>query len=62
MTKDAPCLGCQERYPGCHGSCERYLEYQQSRKVYNYNISKKRNADRGADDFRLGNAHKLKNK
>jgi len=23
----APCWGCQDREPGCHGRCEKYREY-----------------------------------
>ena len=23
----APCKGCESRFPGCHGSCERYGTY-----------------------------------
>lgn len=26
--KLAPCRGCAERHPHCHGECERYKEYQ----------------------------------
>ena len=27
--KIAPCKGCKERSAECHGSCERYAEWQQ---------------------------------
>ncbi len=27
--KDAPCRFCEERYPGCHGSCPRYREWRE---------------------------------
>lgn len=23
-----PCYKCDDRYPGCHGYCEKYLEYR----------------------------------
>lgn len=25
----APCKGCTDRYVGCHGSCDKYQNYQQ---------------------------------
>ena len=28
----APCYGCQERTPKCHGKCEKYKEYQKESK------------------------------
>ncbi len=28
---DSPCMDCEDRHPTCHGSCEKYLEYQKSR-------------------------------
>lgn len=24
----SPCLDCEDREPGCHGSCEKYLAYK----------------------------------
>lgn len=26
--RKAPCKGCQERTPGCHGSCEDYIAWK----------------------------------
>ena len=26
MMKKAPCKECEERYPGCHDKCQRYIE------------------------------------
>ena len=28
---NAPCLNCNERVPGCHGSCERYQQFAAQR-------------------------------
>lgn len=25
----APCMGCEEKHPGCHGGCDRYKEYRE---------------------------------
>ncbi len=33
----SPCYKCPERIPGCHGKCEKYMEW----KDCNYEISKK---------------------
>lgn len=27
----APCKGCTERRPGCHGSCEKYRQWKAER-------------------------------
>lgn len=27
----SPCMNCAERAPGCHGRCERYQAYRESR-------------------------------
>lgn len=29
----APCKGCKEREVGCHGSCDRYLEFAAEREA-----------------------------
>lgn len=28
MKNDPPCHHCQERYLGCQGKCQRYLDYR----------------------------------
>lgn len=25
----APCLHCPDRFPGCHGKCERYIKWRE---------------------------------
>ena len=25
-----PCKGCEERFVGCHGRCEQYIQYRKS--------------------------------
>lgn len=27
-TGKAPCKNCEERYPACHGKCEKFAEYR----------------------------------
>lgn len=31
--RTAPCKGCEERYPKCHSTCERYIEWGKRRRV-----------------------------
>ena len=33
-----PCKNCPDRYPGCHGKCDKYIEYDK----YNKEVQKKR--------------------
>ncbi len=28
MNEYSPCMGCDQRHPTCHGSCEKYLEWR----------------------------------
>lgn len=30
-----PCLDCADRTPGCHGSCEKYINYKAEMDAYN---------------------------
>lgn len=32
--KRSPCLECKDREPGCHGSCERYIEWKKTAEAY----------------------------
>ena len=29
--KKCPCYGCEERHASCHGSCQKYKEWQEAR-------------------------------
>jgi hypothetical protein len=31
--KQGPCFKCQDRAPGCHSTCEKYLKYKADREV-----------------------------
>ena len=33
--KNSPCLGCTDRFIGCHGKCESYQEYSAERQKIN---------------------------
>lgn len=28
---DAPCMGCEERYFGCHGKCNKYQNFRKEK-------------------------------
>lgn len=43
---NAPCYNCDEKYIGCHDSCEKYREYK-------INIVEINQAKREYNDFRL---------
>lgn len=45
---DAPCFRCEDRIPGCHGSCEKFLAYKTARLDFNHNIYSNRQAERPA--------------
>jgi hypothetical protein len=53
-----PCYKCESRKVGCHSECERYKEYQSSRKVLNYTIYAKKQEERDIAEFRLGKKNK----
>lgn len=31
---EGPCKGCEERTPGCHGTCEKYTKYKERLEEY----------------------------
>ena len=37
------CRDCEERHPGCHGSCERYLQAREEYKEYKEVCHRNRN-------------------
>lgn len=42
MSKPAPCMGCPDRTPECHGQCERYKAFQEEkRKEYALKVEQK---------------------
>ena len=43
---NSPCYNCDEKYIGCHDSCEKYREYKS-------NIDEINQAKREYNDFRL---------
>lgn len=47
-TIKSPCMDCKDRVVGCHGSCERYSEYQIVIKDYNEEERLRRTQRKGA--------------
>lgn len=45
----APCKNCEDRELGCHGSCERYLEFHDQRRL----VNKKRQDDATMRDVKF---------
>ena len=40
--RKSPCLGCEDREVGCHGSCETYQEFRAAQDEYIETIRKNR--------------------
>ena len=47
---DAPCLGCDDRYLGCHDRCENYKAYKEK----SMEINQRKQEERGAGVFLAG--------
>jgi hypothetical protein len=46
----APCLKCEDRNPGCHSRCEKYIDYKKKQFEYNQLKAKERMIDNIAKD------------
>ena len=51
---DGTCLGCQDRYPACHDTCEKYLEAKASWENKKQIIRDARDESRVYDNYKLG--------
>lgn len=40
MRTMSPCRDCPDRYPGCHGKCEKYLAYKLDTKAYRETVKR----------------------
>lgn len=36
MSVAAPCKGCTDRFIGCHGKCDRYIDWRANKDVENH--------------------------
>lgn len=56
----ACCLGCEERYVGCHGTCERYAEWLKTARARAEAIKAAKEKEYIADSYVRHNSIKTK--
>lgn len=54
------CYGCEERYPACHDTCEKYKEARAEYDQRKETILKEKNKDREHDTYKLHSVRKAK--
>lgn len=59
---DCPCLGCDKRYPCCHGSCDDYKKYQKTRQEKADAIKASKSREKIYTDYHTGAVTKVKKK
>lgn len=52
----APCKDCEKRYIGCHGRCEKYLEFKKA----NDERLKQKSLEIDADQYALENTMRIR--
>lgn len=50
-ARKTPCYKCEKRTPGCHGSCEEFLQQQEARKILAELWPGR--GEKAADDYRI---------
>lgn len=53
-----PCLDCEERHPGCHSECEKYLEYRKKLDEARAKYQKQRETENNYYEARFGKRKK----
>lgn len=53
---NAPCKDCCKRYVGCHGRCEKYLEFKKS----NDERIKQKSLEVDADQYAIDNTMRIR--
>lgn len=53
---NAPCKDCCKRYVGCHGHCEKYLEFKKS----NDERIKQKSLEVDADQYAIDNTMRIR--
>ena len=61
ITMKSVCLGCPDRFPGCHGICKVYLEAKRELEEKKDKIKEQKMRDRGFDDYRFESIRRAKN-
>lgn len=54
-NRETPCMLCENRNVGCHGSCTEYKNFRNQLNEYN---QLKRNAKKTEDDFRVARGYR----
>lgn len=52
----APCKDCENRYVGCHGRCEKYLEFKKA----NDERLKQKSLEIDADQYAIDNTMRIR--
>lgn len=58
-TKITCCKDCQERFPGCHGSCEKYIQQRAELDAAKAELRKKHDINKGLNEFRYDGINKV---
>lgn len=48
-----PCYGCNERYEGCHGKCERYIKWKAENDEYRETFLKDKHENADVISFEI---------
>lgn len=64
MSRQCPCfgngIGCNERSPGCHATCEDYRDWSQENVAKNERIRKQKTTEHMLNEYGFKTSHKLK--
>jgi hypothetical protein len=52
------CMGCQERFPGCHGTCAKYKKERTEYDKRKEETKKKRDIEAGLNNYFYDSFHK----
>ena len=47
----SPCLGCADRFVGCHSKCDRFTAYQQELSEFKNEMIKRKTAEETVDEY-----------
>ena len=54
------CYGCNDRYPGCHGKCEYYIEWKKKHDEERIKVNKLRAEETGRIQYKINVLERLK--
>ena len=60
MSKDNPCRNCEERCVGCHGTCQRYLDWHEQHVQRQREIRSKIEAENTMRSFYIESGNKIR--